>query len=99
MGEQAELEKAFDTALAQVGRLIHSGMKTVAGTSAKPQLEALENELKRERANALELRTINRDWIQRTVRSVVEWMPDDELKLVAALGGIVRAAPPPTSSR
>lgn len=97
MGEQSELEKAFDAALAQVGRLLHGGMKTAGGASARPQLEALEKELKRERANALERRAVDREWFQRTVRSVVEWLPDNELTLVAALGGIVRAAPSPLS--
>ncbi len=97
MGEQSELEKAFDAALAQVGRLLHAGVKTVDGASARPHLEALERELKRERANALEQRAVDREWFQKTVRSVVEWLPDSELKLVAALGGIVRAAPTPLS--
>jgi hypothetical protein len=93
MGDQAELEKAFDAALAQVERLLRAGTKTVDGASARPQLEELAKELKRERANVLQRRATSRDWIQKTVRSVVVWIPDDELKLVAALGGIVRAAP------
>jgi hypothetical protein len=97
MGEQSEMEQAFDAALAQVGRLLHGGMKTVAGASARPQLEALETELKRERANAIQRRAVDREWFQKTVRSVVEWLPDNELTLVAALGGIVRAAPSPLS--
>jgi hypothetical protein len=97
MAGQSELEKAFDAALAQVGRLLHAGTKTAEGASARPQLEALEKELKRERANALARRGVDREWFQKTVRSVVEWLPDNELTLVAALGGIVRAAPAPLS--
>ena len=96
MREEVELEKAFDAALAQIARLLRAGMKTVGGASARPRLEELEKELKRERANALDRRTVNREWLQRTVRSVVEWIPDDELTLVAALGGIARAAPAET---
>jgi hypothetical protein len=89
-----ELEKAFHAALALVDRLLGSGIKTMEGESARPQLEKLEMELKRERANAVERNTVDRVWLQRTIRWVVEWVPDDELTLVAALGRIVRAAPP-----
>lgn len=88
-----ELEKAFDAALALVDRLLGSAMKTIEGESARPQLEKLEMELLRERANAVDLGTVDRAWFQKTVRWVVEWVPDDELTLVAALGRIVRAAP------
>jgi hypothetical protein len=95
MGKQAELENAFDAAVAQVERLLRSGIKTVDGASARPELEELAKELKRERANAVARRAVDREWLQRTVRSVVEWLPDTELTLVAALGGIVRAAPTP----
>lgn len=91
---RVELEKAFDAALAQVQLLIAARMKAVDGSSAVPQLEALANELRRERANALERGTVDREWIQKTVRSVVEWVPDTKLTLIAALGRIVRAKPP-----
>jgi hypothetical protein len=94
MGEvrPRELEKAFDAALAHVERLIRGSMKTISGTSALAQLEELRTELRLERERAMERGTIDRDWFQRIVRSVIEWVPDDELTLVAALGGIVRAA-------
>ena len=68
-------------------------MKTSDGRSAQPQLEQLERELKKQRATALEQGKVDREWVQKTVRWVVEWVPDDELTLVAALGRIVRAAP------
>ena len=87
-----QLQLAFDLALARVERLLASDMKTAKGVSAQPQLEKLEKELKHERALALERQTVDREWLQRTVRSVVEWVPDNELALVAALGAIVRAA-------
>ena len=88
-----QLQLAFDLALARVERLLANDMKTVKGVSARPQLEKLEKELKHERTLALERETVDRAWLQRTVRWVVEWVPDKELALLAALGAIVRAAP------
>jgi len=89
----ADLQTAFDKALTLVQRSIASGMKGSDGSSALPHLERLERELRAQQANALERGSLDRDWLQKTVRWVVEWVPDDELKLVAALGGIARAAP------
>jgi hypothetical protein len=94
LGKPDNLEVAFDAALTLVQRLINSGAKTSEGTSALPQLETLERELSAQRASALERGKVDRDWFRKTVRWVVEWVPDDELTLVAALGRIVRAAPP-----
>ena len=88
-----QLQLAFDLALARVERLLANDIKTVKGVSARPQLEKLEKELKHERTLALERETVDRAWLQRTVRWVVEWVPDKELALLAALGAIVRAAP------
>ena len=72
-------------------------MKTSDGSSAQPQLETLETELKRERAKALTMGTVDRVWLQKTVRWVVEWVPEKELTLLAALGQIARSAPPALS--
>lgn len=94
MAKPADLESAFNTALTQVQRSIVSGMKTSDGRPALAQLEKLQEELRAQRARALERGLLDREWFQRTVRWVVEWVPDDELTLVAALGQIVRAAPP-----
>ena len=88
-----QLQLAFDLALARVERLLANDMKTVKGTSARPQLEKLEKELKHQLTLALQRETVDRVWLQRTVRWVVEWVPDKELALLAALGAIVRAAP------
>jgi len=87
-----DLEKAFDSALAQVERLLATGMNAADGASARPQLEKLENELKLERGRVLERGTVDLEWFKKTVREVVEWVPDEELALVAALGGIVRVS-------
>ena len=94
MAKLADLQVAFDAALTLVQRLIASGAKTSDGSSALPHLEKLERELKAQRASALARGNIDRDWFRTTVRWVVEWVPEDELTLVAALGRIVRAAPP-----
>lgn len=93
MAKLADLESAFDTALRHVQRAISSGMTTSGGGSARPQLEALKTELKRERARALELGIVDHEWLRKTVRWVVEWVPDADLTLVVALGRIVRAVP------
>ena len=42
---------------------------------------------------ALERGTIDRDWVQKTVRWVVEWMPESDLTIIAALGRIARIRP------
>ena len=89
-----QLQQAFDLALARVERLLGSDTKTVKGVSARSLLEKLEKELKHERAAALERQTVDREWLQKTVRWVAEWVPDKELALLAALGGIARVAPP-----
>lgn len=69
-------------------------MKTFDGSSARPQLEKLERELRAQRANSLEDGSVDREWVQKTVRWIVEWVPETDITLVAALGRIVRAAPP-----
>jgi hypothetical protein len=89
-----ELETAFDAALAQIERLLATEMKTMDGTPALPHLEKLEKELKRERVDALGRGSVDREWFQKTVRWLVEWVPEDDVTLVAALGRIVRAVPP-----
>jgi hypothetical protein len=68
-------------------------MKTIAGESATAHLETLQRELTIERARALERGGIDREWFQKTVRDLIEWAPETELSLVAALGRIARAAP------
>ena len=88
-----DMEVAFDAALTHVERSIATGLKTINGDSAKPQLEKLAKQLKLQRDAALERGAVDRDWFQQTVRWVTEWVPDTEITLIAALGRIVRAAP------
>jgi hypothetical protein len=88
-----ELEVAFNAALTHVKRSLAAGLETIDGSSAKPQLERLERELRVQRDLALEHGSVDRDWFQRTVRWVTEWVPETEISLIAALGRIVRATP------
>ena len=94
MAKLADLEAAIDKALTQVQRAVASGMKTADGGSAQPHLEQLERELAAQRSYAAEHGSIDRTSLQATIRRVIEWVPDEELTLVAALGAIARAAPP-----
>ena len=97
MADALDLEIAFDEALTHVERSLAAGMKTSDGTSARPQLVKLQRELKAQRANAFERGTVDREWLQKTLRWVIEWVPDTDLTLIASLGRIVRAAPPALS--
>jgi hypothetical protein len=89
----AELKSAFDAAIAQTRKCLKSGMKTVGGEPAAPYLEKLREELTLERTRALERGSVDREWFQKTVRGLIEWAPETELSLVAALGRIARATP------
>lgn len=93
LGTPANLESAFDKALTQVQRCIRSGMISSSGASARTRLEKLGEELREERARALKSGSVDQEWLRATVRWVAEWVPDDELTLVAALGQIARAGP------
>ena len=97
MSTTRELEVAFDAALTHVERSLSTGLKTIAGDPARPELEKLANELKLQRDHALGQGTVDREWFQQTVRWVTEWVPDTEIALIAALGRIVRAIPPALS--
>ncbi|HEY4734869.1 MAG TPA: hypothetical protein VIH53_10015 [Gemmatimonadaceae bacterium] len=93
MATPAELESAFDEAIAQARKCLAAGMTTINGDDAQPQLEHLAGELSVERERALERRAIDRVWVQKTVRWLVEWTPESDLTLIAALGRIARVAP------
>ena len=91
MPVKSELEAAFDAAIAQVAVCALSGMKAAGGEAAAPYLKKLEEDLRLERTQALERGSVDRTWFQTTVRWVVGWAPETDLKLIAALGRIVRA--------
>ncbi len=94
MATNSEMESAFDSALESVERAIAGDMRTLAGDSARLQLEKLLEELRAERAIAVKRGSVERDWFQRTVRWVVEWAPETDPTLLAALGRIAQATPP-----
>jgi hypothetical protein len=73
-----------------------AGMTTINGDDAHPQLERLADELTSERTRAVERCAIDRAWVQKTVRWLVEWAPESDLTLIAGLGRIARI--PPTAT-
>lgn len=94
MPNNSELPDAFDAAIDQVRRCKKAGMIAVGGESATPRLDRLEEDLRAERSRALTRGAVDREWFQTTVRWLVEWVPESELALIAALGRIARATPP-----
>ncbi len=66
-------------------------MNTASGEPAMSQLEKLEQDLQIQRTRAIETGLVDREWFQKTVRWVVEWLPETELTLIASLGQIVRS--------
>ncbi|HMG01157.1 MAG TPA: hypothetical protein VK560_07935 [Gemmatimonadaceae bacterium] len=93
MATTAELKTAFDAAIAQTRKSLKAGMKTISGESAAAHLEKLQQDLTLERGRALKRGEVDWEWFQKTVRDLIEWAPETELSLVAALGRIARAAP------
>jgi hypothetical protein len=69
-------------------------MKTSSGSPAGSELERLERELTAQMVATRKLGALDREWFQKTVRWLVEWAPNDDLTLIAALGGIARAERP-----
>jgi hypothetical protein len=66
-------------------------MKAVSGEPAAAYLLELEEDLRRERTRALARGSVDREWVQTVVRRLVEWVPETELTLIAALGRIARS--------
>jgi hypothetical protein len=93
--EDSDLEAAFDAAIARTEECLGMGMSTVSGASARPFLEELAEELRRERERAVDQGTIDHERFRQTIRSLVDWLPETEMNLIAALGRIVRATPTP----
>jgi len=91
LAKALNLENAFDGALEEVKRARDKGMTTLAGTPAEPELDQLATELRAERARAVERGRVDREWFQKTLKWVVSWVPESDLKVIAALGRIVRA--------
>lgn len=94
MSKATDIEAAFDAAVDQAQRAAAAGMTSLDGSSAREKLGQLEFRLRTERAQALEREVVDRDWVQQTIRWVVEWAPESDLTIIAALGRIARLAPP-----
>jgi len=91
MHDALELAAAFDAALRQVDRALAGELRTRGGDPARPQLEHLRDTLEAERGAALARGSADPAWVRTVVRAVVDWTPDTEVALVAALGQIARA--------
>lgn len=93
MTDNPQLDEAFNAAIESVRNSRAAGLTCVDGSSAETNLERLEKELAEERARALQRGSIDKEWFQKTVRWLVEWVPETDLTLIAGLGAIARAKP------
>jgi len=83
----------FDEALRLANKALSGALETIDVEEARPKLEALAAELLAERDRAVQRGSVDREWIQKTVRWMVEWVPDSDLTLIAAIGRIARLTP------
>ncbi len=93
MATPAEIESVFDEAVWQTRKALSGGLTTIDAKEARPKLEALAAELLLEKDRAIQRGSVDREWIQKTVRWMVEWVPDSDLTLIAAIGRIARLPP------
>ena len=93
MSSTNEIAAVFDAAISQVQRIAAAGLVTPEGRSVVEQLGQLEFRLRTEQSKAVEQGIVSAEWVQRTIRWVVEWMPESDLTVIAALGRIARLAP------
>jgi hypothetical protein len=94
MARHTELEDAFDAAISETQKSLAAGMTTATGENAHSALEKLQQELERERQAAIQRGSVDREWFQTTVRWLVDWAPETDLNLIAAMGRIARASAP-----
>lgn len=92
MTNVTDIETAFDAAIDQVQRAAAGGLMTLQGESARTQLEQLEFRLRSERTSALARGSVDPDWVQKTIRWTVEWVPESDITIIVALGRIARLA-------
>ena len=88
--DRAGLLSAFDGAITAVRRLEAEDLRTSSGASARSQLARLRGDLEARRGEIAAGAALDREWAGRVVRSVAEWIPEQELPLIARLGQIVR---------
>lgn len=97
MASNEDLETAFDAAIEQVQRAFSAGLTADDGRPISDKLGQLEFRLRTERAIAIERQTVDREWVQKTIRWVVDWVPESDLPILAALGRIARLTSPGVS--
>jgi hypothetical protein len=79
---------AIDAALEEVDRARRRGLQAKDGTSADVELDVLEHALRAERDAAHARGAVDRTVVGALVRDLVRWYPDDQVRLIAALGKI-----------
>jgi len=84
------LLSAIDGAITAARRLQAADLRMSSGASARPHLERLLDDLRVKRGEIAAGGSLDREWAGRVVRAVAEWIPDQELPLIARLGQIVR---------
>jgi hypothetical protein len=97
MASNQDIESAFDAAIEQVQSAISGGLTDDEGRALTEKLGQLEFRLRTERANAIGRQTVDREWAQKTIRWVVDWAPESDLTILAALGRIARLTSPGVS--
>ena len=90
MSEHDAIAAAFDRAIAAVDRAAARKMRGRDGELAEAQLERLRARLAAERTASLQRGSVDPAWVGPVIRWVVEWAPESDLSLLAALGGIAR---------
>lgn len=88
--DKAGLLSAFDGAVAAVHRLEAGELRTSSGEPAGPLLSRLRADLVARRGEIASGAAFDREWAGRLVRWVADWVPEQELPLIARLGQIVR---------
>ena len=74
-------------------RLESASLETSGGESAGPLLARLRGDLEVHRADIATGAALDREWAGRVVRWVAGWLPDQELPLIASLGGSCDSEP------
>ena len=87
-GNAASVTKALDRAVMAVERLAKA---SVGGPHAGPSAVLLE-QLRGLRERAARGETIATEELGGIVRSVSDWLPDEQFPIIGLLGGVVRAA-------
>ena len=78
----------------QVARLALSGVSAGDGSPLAPRLDGLAARLRAGRALLDAGSGIDPTWLRETIRDAAQWLPDEGLPLLAALGRIARLIRP-----